>query len=221
MSSDSISVEAATRKRYAEAAATVQPELCCASGGYDSRYLEAIPKSVLDVDYGCGDPSKWLGPGETVLDLGSGSGKICFIAAQIVGVEGRVIGVDFNPPMLELARNATAEFVRRTRHDNVEVRTGRTQHRPLGIAPPRAVRVEGSADRERGAVLGVFFGSSGSCVLWLCSVASEKRLSHQGDRRGSKKGPQHRAANPPAVQRPTSALGSHACVALSSGPATR
>ena len=51
---------------------------------------------MLDVDYGCGDPSKWLGPGETVLDLGSGSGKICFIAAQIVGVEGRVIGVDID-----------------------------------------------------------------------------------------------------------------------------
>ena len=133
MSSDSISVEAATRKRYAEAAATVQPELCCASGGYDSRYLEAIPKSVLDVDYGCGDPSKWLGPGETVLDLGSGSGKICFIAAQIVGVEGRVIGVDFNPPMLELARNATADFVRRIGYDNVEFRNGRIQDLALDL----------------------------------------------------------------------------------------
>lgn len=52
---------------------------------YDGKWLEAIPDEVIDKDYGCGDPSKWLKPGETVLDLGSGTGKIGFIAAQVVG----------------------------------------------------------------------------------------------------------------------------------------
>ena len=64
-------------------------------------------------------------------------------------------------------------------------------------------------------------GSSDLCVLLLCCRAFGKRLSHQGYRRGSKKGPQHRVAGPPAVRPPTSALGSHACVAPSSGRATR
>ena len=61
---------------------------------------------MLDRDYGCGDPSTYVREGETVLDLGAGGGKICFIAAQIVGPEGRVIGVDMNDDMLALARNA-------------------------------------------------------------------------------------------------------------------
>jgi len=51
---------------------------------------------VLERDYGCGDPSRYLRPGETVLDLGSGSGKICFIAGQGVSPTGHVIGVDEN-----------------------------------------------------------------------------------------------------------------------------
>ncbi|MGI9064755.1 MAG: hypothetical protein ACR2FQ_13250 [Pseudonocardiaceae bacterium] len=49
---------------------------------YDPRHLEVIPAEVLDRDYGCGDPSAYLAEGQTVLDLGSGGGKICFIAAQ-------------------------------------------------------------------------------------------------------------------------------------------
>ena len=58
--------------------------------------VEVIPKEIIERDYGCGDPSKHLRPGETVLDLGSGGGKICYIASQVVGAEGKVIGIDMN-----------------------------------------------------------------------------------------------------------------------------
>ena len=71
---------------------------------YDARYLEAIPDEVIERDYGCGDPSRYLRKGEAVLDLGSGTGKIYFIASQVVGSKGRVIGVDMTDEMLELAQ---------------------------------------------------------------------------------------------------------------------
>ena len=69
-----------------------------------SNYLKVIPQEVIERDYGCGDPSRYLHEGETVLDLGSGAGKICFIAAQIVGPKGKVIGMDMTDEMLEVAR---------------------------------------------------------------------------------------------------------------------
>src|SRR5262245_35221215 len=95
--------EAAVRARYAEAAQQPATGLCC-SVRYDPRYLDVIPQEVLDRDYGCGDPTPYVRPGETVLDLGSGGGKVCFIAAQLTGPKGRVIGVDCNHEMLGLAR---------------------------------------------------------------------------------------------------------------------
>ena len=67
--------ETAVRKRYARGATRREAELCCPVD-YDPRYLAAIPAAVLERDYGCGDPSRHLAPGETVLDLGSGTGKI-------------------------------------------------------------------------------------------------------------------------------------------------
>ena len=85
--------ESATKDRYANAADTFEKELCCPVD-YDPKYLKIIPQEVIEKDYGCGDPSQYLYPAETVLDLGSGTGKICFIASQVVGPEGRVIGVD-------------------------------------------------------------------------------------------------------------------------------
>ena len=75
----SMNVEAAVRERYAQAAHEREAELCCPVD-YDAKYLKVIPQEVIDRDYGCGDPSKYVRPGETVLDLGSGGGKICFIA---------------------------------------------------------------------------------------------------------------------------------------------
>ncbi len=100
-----LDVERAVKDRYASAAREREASLCCPVE-YDARYLEAIPPEVLERDYGCGDPSRYVKPGDVVLDLGSGGGKICFIASQIAGASGRVIGVDMNDEMLDLARRA-------------------------------------------------------------------------------------------------------------------
>jgi ubiquinone/menaquinone biosynthesis C-methylase UbiE len=79
---------------------------------------------VLERDYGCGDPSAYVRDSETVLDLGSGGGKVCFIASQLVGETGRVIGVDMTPEMLDLARRNAPLVAERTGFDNVEFRRG-------------------------------------------------------------------------------------------------
>src|SRR5688572_23536457 len=95
--------ESAVRQLYAASAKTSESELCCREP-FDSRFLQVIPSEVIELDYGCSDPSHWLCEGETVLDLGSGTGKICFIAAQVVGPKGWVIGVDVTDEMLEVSR---------------------------------------------------------------------------------------------------------------------
>ncbi len=118
--------ETAVAERYAAAAEAREEALCCPVE-YDPRYLEVIPEEVLERDYGCGDPSAWLRPGERVLDLGSGGGKICFIASQVVGRKGRVIGVDMNRAMLELARRAAPVVASRIGYANVEFHEGRIQ----------------------------------------------------------------------------------------------
>ncbi len=101
-------VDEAVRERYVEGARERQESLCCPVS-YDPRYLEVIPCEVNERDYGCGDPTPYLKPGDTVLDLGSGAGKVCFIAAQIVGAAGQVLGVDINSEMLALARRYAPE----------------------------------------------------------------------------------------------------------------
>ncbi len=121
-----LSVESVVRARYAQGARAVQPDLCCPVD-YDPRYLKVIPREILDKDYGCGDPSRFLKAGDTVLDLGSGAGKICYIASQIVGPQGRVIGVDFNPAMLALAKKYQKEIGRRIGWHNIEFRYGKIQ----------------------------------------------------------------------------------------------
>jgi SAM-dependent methyltransferase len=124
--------ERAVQQRYAEGAAQRVAELCCPVD-YDPKYLAVIPEAVLERDYGCGDPSRYLHPGETVLDLGSGTGKICFIAAQVVGARGRVIGVDMTPAMLEVARDAAPVVAERLGFANVEFRRGRIQDLSLDL----------------------------------------------------------------------------------------
>jgi len=131
-SSEPLDVERAVRERYAAAAHEREPTLCCPID-YDPRYLDAIPREVLDRDYGCGDPSRYVRPGDTVLDLGSGGGKICFIASQIAGKQGRVIGVDVNDEMLALARGAAPEVAARTGYANVEFLRGRIQDLALPL----------------------------------------------------------------------------------------
>ncbi len=119
-------VERAVRERYSAAARTREEALCCPTS-YDPHHLDAIPREILERDYGCGDPSVYVREGDVVLDLGSGAGKICFIAAQLVGPSGRVIGVDMNDEMLELARKAAPVVAQDLGYANVEFRRGRIQ----------------------------------------------------------------------------------------------
>lgn len=128
----STTTESRVRARYASGAGAREPELCCPVD-YDPRYLEVIPAEVLERDYGCGDPSRHLKSGETVLDLGSGTGKICFIASQVVGAGGRVIGIDMTPEMLEVARRAAPVVAERLGFGNVEFRRGRIQDLALDL----------------------------------------------------------------------------------------
>ena len=136
-----VRVEKVVKDRYSLGAKTRVAELCCPTD-YDPRYLEVIPEEVLERDYGCGDPSQYLKQGETVLDLGSGTGKICFIAAQVVGETGRVIGVDMTPEMLTVARQAAPVVASQLGFSNVKFRRGRIQDLRLDLDLLEEVLVE-------------------------------------------------------------------------------
>jgi len=125
-------MEHIVKERYAKGALQKESTLCCPTS-YNKKFLEVIPQEILDKDYGCGDPSRYLREGDVVLDLGSGTGKLCYIASQIVGPSGQVIGVDFNPPMLELARRYQKEIGDRIGHHNVSFRRGRIQDLQLDL----------------------------------------------------------------------------------------
>lgn len=112
---------------------------CCAPGpsaaetiakgvGYTDEDLSAIPEGA-NLGLGCGNPVAMasLSEGETVLDLGSGAGVDCFIAAGRVGPRGRVVGVDMTPEMIDRARENAA----RGGYDNVEFRLGEIEHLPV------------------------------------------------------------------------------------------
>ena len=128
----SFHVEDAVRERYSAASQAAEACLCSAVD-YDRRYLDVLPDEILDRDYGCGDPTRDVRPGETVLDLGSGGGKVCYIASQITGPQGRVIGVDMNDEMLRLARRFQDEVGRRIGWHNVRFHKGRIQDLALDL----------------------------------------------------------------------------------------
>jgi SAM-dependent methyltransferase len=96
--------------------------------GYTEEELETVPEGA-NLGLGCGNPVALasLKEGETVLDLGSGAGFDCFLAASRVGNRGRVIGVDMTPEMLEKAR----ENARKGNYTNVEFRLGEIESLPV------------------------------------------------------------------------------------------
>jgi arsenite methyltransferase len=124
--------ETIVRERYAAGAQGRLDKLCCPVK-YDEDLLKVIPQEVIERDYGCGDPTKYLRKGETVVDLGSGTGKICFLAAQIVGPTGKIIGVDMTDQMLEVARRNAPIVAGRVGYANVEFRKGRIQDLALDL----------------------------------------------------------------------------------------
>lgn len=122
------------RSRYAEKIQTADTASSCCGAGYSVDQLQGIPDGA-DLGLGCGIPTlaAELSTGETVLDLGSGAGADCFIAARAVGPRGRVVGVDMTPEMLERAREHAAAGG----YDNVEFLEGQIEALPL---------VDGSVD---------------------------------------------------------------------------
>jgi ubiquinone/menaquinone biosynthesis C-methylase UbiE len=96
--------------------------------GYSDEEIASVPESAL-LGLGCGNPTALaeLGAGEIVLDLGSGAGLDAFLAARKVGPNGKVIGIDLTPAMVEKARQAAAK----TGYENVEFRLGEIEKLPI------------------------------------------------------------------------------------------
>jgi SAM-dependent methyltransferase len=125
-------VEKTVINRYEEGAKQPQPSLCCPTE-YDNSYLKIIPEEIIAKDYGCGDPTRYVNEGETVVDLGSGVGKNCYIIAQKVGEKGAVIGVDFNDEMLDLACKYQSEIANKIGYHNTEFIKGKIQDLKLPL----------------------------------------------------------------------------------------
>jgi len=113
----------------AESASCCEEDSRCDNGLYEAD-LSALPQDVTGLSLGCGDPITLasLQPGQTVLDLGSGGGIDCFLAAERVGSDGRVIGVDMTPAMLDKANHNRAKLG----VENVEFRQGKIEALPVG-----------------------------------------------------------------------------------------
>ena len=129
-------VHKVVRERYGKIAKTTQPCGCgCSSSsstsqqiGYSKGELASVPEGA-DLNLGCGNPTALasLKEGETVVDLGSGGGLDCFLAAKKVGSKGKVIGVDMTAEMLERAR----ANCKKTSYKNVEFRLGEIENLPI------------------------------------------------------------------------------------------
>ena len=120
------------REYYAEAAREPKSEICQPMA-LDPRLVSHIPDEVIARSYGCGSPVLAADPkeGESVLDLGSGAGMECFIAARLVGPKGRVIGIDMTDDMLRFAAEARRGVVERLGYDNVTFQKGILEALPL------------------------------------------------------------------------------------------
>lgn len=125
-------VETAVLERYQAGARQPEARLCCPTE-YDGNDLEFLPQEIIEKDYGCGDPTRYVCAGETVVDLGSGAGKNCYILAKKVGGQGKVIGVDFNDEMLNLARKYRREIGDKLGYYNVEFVKGKIQDLKLNL----------------------------------------------------------------------------------------
>jgi len=127
-----MTIETGVLERYSQGAESIQADLCCPVD-YDRKLLSLLPQEIIDKDYGCGDPSRYVQNGDVVLDLGSGSGKICYMAAQLVGSSGKVIGVDMNDDMLALARKYQPEMAEKLGSDRVSFVKGQIQDLALDL----------------------------------------------------------------------------------------
>ncbi len=125
-------IESEVKIRYQEGARQQQPSLCCPTE-YEGNYLQILPEEIVAKDYGCGDPTRYVNEGETVVDLGSGAGKNCYILAQKVGAAGKIIGVDFNDEMLSLARKYQEEIAAKLGYYNTEFVKGKIQDLKLPL----------------------------------------------------------------------------------------
>ena len=125
-------LETAVLDRYKSGAQAFEPSLCCAVD-YDPKILENLPPEIIEKDYGCGDPTRYIQAGETVVDLGSGAGKNCYIMAQTVGSTGSVIGIDFNDEMLNLARQYRGEMAEKLGYENVQFLKAKIQDLALDL----------------------------------------------------------------------------------------
>jgi SAM-dependent methyltransferase len=124
-------VKEIVRKGYAKIAKTERS--CCTPTtskgiGYSEAELNSVPEGA-DLNLGCGNPVAIasLKEGEIVIDLGSGGGLDCFLAANKVGEKGKVIGVDMTPEMVDKAR----ENLRKSKHRNIELRLGEIENLPV------------------------------------------------------------------------------------------
>ena len=123
------------RQFYGEAAEKPKAELCCPAQP-DAADLEHIPSEVVERFYGCGSPvtAASLAAGESMVDLGSGAGIDCFIAAKRVGAEGHVYGIDMTDQMLSVARECQPKVADALGYDAVEFRRGFLEEIPIDDA---------------------------------------------------------------------------------------
>jgi len=127
-----MNIHTSVLERYSEGAKQREAALCCPVN-YDQNLLALLPQEIIDKDYGCGDPSRYVRAGDVVLDLGSGAGKICYMAAQLVGDKGRVIGVDMNDDMLALARKYQSEMAQKLGGERVSFVKGKIEDLALDL----------------------------------------------------------------------------------------